>query len=198
MHFKSIRDVSKKIIDFEIMFINDALSDVIGDIPAEVKHKKASEIYPAIFKNGVFEKMVICIEEERQIEYETQLENDGEAKWFHATAIKLNDGVTITSSDITLEKTRAARLNDLNAELEIQNSIFKDAEGVADIGSYVWYLDTGAANISDNFYRILGFTPNEFEVTFDSYRELVHPDDLNRYDQLGEETVEKGNSNKHT
>ena len=198
MHFKSIRDAAGKIIDFDTLFINDAISDVIGDIPADVKHKKASEIYPTIFENGVFEKMVTCIEEERQIEYETNFEKDGETKWFQATAIKLNDGVTITTSDITLEKTRAAKLNDLNAELEIQNSIFKDAEGVADIGSYVWYLDTGAANISDNFYRILGFTPNEFDVTFDSYRELVHPDDLPRYDQLGEETVEKGNSNIHT
>ena len=59
------------------MFINDAISDVIGDIPADVKHKKASEIYPTIFENGVFEKMVTCIEEERQIEYETNFEKCG-------------------------------------------------------------------------------------------------------------------------
>ena len=198
MHFKSIRDAAGKIIDFDTLFINDAISDVIGDIPADLKDKKASVIYPMIFENGVFEKMVTCIEEERQIEYETHFEKDGETKWFQATAIKLNDGVTVTTVDITLEKIRAEKLNDVNAELEIQNSIFKDAEGVADIGSYIWYLDTGAANLSDNFYRILGFTPNEFDVTFNSYKEFVHPDDLDRYNQLGEETVEHGNSDIHT
>lgn len=198
MHFKSIRNEANTIVDFEILFINDALSDVIGDIPADVKYKKASEIYPNIFENGVFEKMVTCIEEERKIQYETSYEQNGKILWFHATAIKLNDGVTITSSDITLEKNRAEKLNTLNADLEIQNSIFKDAEGVADIGSYIWYLDTGSAIISDNFYRILGYTPNEFEVTFDSYREFVHPDDLERYNQLGEDTVANGNSDIHT
>ncbi|MDN3667378.1 ATP-binding protein [Algibacter miyuki] len=198
MHFKSIRNDIGTIVDFETLFINDSISDIIGDIPADVKHKKASEIYPNIFENGVFEKMVTCIEEERQIEYETQFDKNGETIWFHATAVKLNDGVTVTSTDITLEKNRAEKLNILNAELEIQNSIFKDAEGVADIGSYVWYLDTGSANISDNFYRILGYSPNAFDVTFDSYRKFVHPDDLERYDQLGQETVENGKSDIHT
>lgn len=198
MYFKSIRNNHGKIIDFETLFTNDTITDTTGDILAEIKHKKASELYPAFFENGVFEKMVTCIEESRQIEYETQYQKNGKNMWFNATAIKLNDGVTITSRDITLEKSRAEKLNVLNVELEIQNSIFKDAENVADIGSYIWYLDTGSAIISDNFYRILGYTPNEFEVTFNSYREFVHPDDLERYNQLGEETVENGKSNIHT
>lgn len=198
-HFKSIRDASNKIIDFEILFINDSQNESIkNNIPSELKYKRASEIYPDIFKNGVFEKMVSCIEEEQQVEYETHIEKNGETIWLNATAIKLNDGVTVTSRDITLEKIRAEKLNILNAELEIQNSIFKDAEEVADIGSYVWYLDSGKAVISDNFYRILGYEPKEFEVTFDSYRSFIHPDDLKQYDQLGKETVENGSSSIHT
>ena len=198
MHFKSIRDTSNKIIDFKILFINDAITEINGHVPADVKDKKASEIYPEIFKDGVFEKMVTCIVEERQIEYETYYEQNGKRLWFLATAVKLNDGVTITTSNITVEKNRAKKLNILNAELEIQNSIFKDAENVADIGSYIWYLDTGSAIISDNFYRILGYNPNEFEVTFDSYRKFIHPDDLDRYTQLVEQTVKVGNSSIHT
>ena len=198
-HFKSIRNDKGYIIDFEILFINDALNEGIkNNIPSELKYKRATEIYPNIFKNGVFEKMVSCIEESRQIEYETKINRNGKEIWLHDTAIKLNDGVTVTSRDITLEKTRAEKLNALYTEIEIQNSIFKDAEEVADIGSYVWYLDTGAAVISDNFYRILGYEPNAFEVTFDNYRRFVHPDDLKRYDKFGKEMVEKGSSNIHT
>ena len=198
MYFKSIRNNHGKIIDFETLFTNDTITDTTGDILAEIKHKKASELYPAFFENGVFEKMVTCIEDSRQIEYETQYQKNGKNMWFNATAIKLNDGVTITSRDITLEKSRAEKLNVLNGELEIQNSIFKDAENVADIGSYIWYLDTGSAIISDNFYRILGYTPNEFEVTFNSYRKFVHPDDLDHYNQLGIDTVAHGKSSIHT
>lgn len=198
MHLKSVRDYKGAIIDFELLFVNDAINNVTGDIPVEIKHKKASEIFPTIFKNKVFENLVTCIEKGEQVDYETHYEKDGTTKWFQATARKLNDGVTVTTRDITEEKSKSERLQFLNDQLSVQNSIFKDAEGVADIGSYVWYLDTGEALISDNFYRILGHEPDSFKVTFKGYRDFVHPDDLEAYDRLGSETTEKGSSNVHS
>jgi len=114
--------------------------------------------------------------------------------WFSARAIKLGDGITLTTREITEEKEKTNQLLQLNTQLETQNSIFVDAENVANIGSYIWYLDNGEASISDNFYRILGYEPNSFVVTYHSYREFVHPDDREIYDRLGEETVEHGTS----
>lgn len=198
IHLKSIRNDEGTIVDFELLFVNDAINNITGDIPEEVKHQRASKLYPSIFTSGVFEKLVSCIEERQQVDYETHFEKNGNKRWFQATAIKLNDGVTVTTRDITEEKLKSERLQVLNDQLSVQNSIFKDAEGVADIGSYVWYLDTGDASISDNFYRILGHEPNSFEITFEMYRKFVHPDDLELYDRLGEETTAKGSSNVHS
>ncbi|QLG44975.1 ATP-binding protein [Costertonia aggregata] len=197
MNLASVRDEKGKIVDFEILFMNDAINEVTGDIPETIKHKKASEIFPTIFTSGVFEKLVACIEENRQMEYETSYEKDGHTLWFQATAIKLNDGVTVTTRDITEEKRKSEELVSLNEQLAIQNSIFKDAEEVANIGSYVGYLRENQAWISDNFYRILGHEPHDFEITFEKFKEFVHPDDLEIYEQIRNETLGLGTADSH-
>jgi PAS domain S-box-containing protein len=194
MYFEPTRDKTKNIIDFELLYINSKIEDITGDAPNTIIGTRASKTFPTIFKTGVFEKMVNCIETGKTTQYETKYETDGKTSSFSATAAKLNDGVTITTRDNTAEKETERNLKELNEQLAIQNSIFVDAESVADIGSYVWYLDTGTANISDNFYRILGHEPQSFEVSFDSYREFVHTDDLEIYDQMGSETFKTGKS----
>lgn len=198
MNLECIRDKEGKIIDFKILFINDAINEITGEIPQEIKNKKVSELYPTIFENDVFNNLVRCVKEERQVVYETNYNQDGKTLWFNATATKLNDGVTVTTREVTEEKLKAVKLSQLNQDLQIQNSIFKDAEAVADVGSYVWYLDTGEATISDNFYRMLGLEPNAIKITIDVFRTFVHPDDLDIYDQFNEETSKQGFSNIHS
>ncbi|NNE76793.1 MAG: PAS domain-containing protein [Pricia sp.] len=195
LHLSCIRNKNDvEIVDFQILFINERMNVITGDIPSEVKNKRLSEIYPSTFESGVFEHLVDCVENSRPVEYETVYNQNDKQRWFRATAIKLNDGVTVTTREITEEKEKANQLKQINEELAIQNSIFTEAERVGKIGSYIWYLDTGDAIISDNFYRILGHEPNAFEVTFENYREFVHPDDLESYDKLGKQFTELGYS----
>lgn len=195
MNFESIRDNSGKIVDFKILFINDKISPITGDLPEEITNKNISEIFPTVFESEIFGYLKNVVDTGEPTSYEvpyTAIDNN--EKWFSARAIKLGDGITLTTREITEEKEKTNQLTQLNTQLETQNSIFADAENVANIGSYIWYLDNGEATISDNFYRILGYEPNSFVVTFDSYRKFVHPDDLATYDRLGEETVEHGKS----
>jgi len=192
IHFKSIRGKDGSITDFEILFANDKINPITGDIPNEIKNQKASKIFPVIFNNGVFEHMVSAIENKTAVNYETTYYENGYEQWFKATAIKLGDGVTITTIDITEDKKKADQLKILNDELSIQNTIYADAEKVADIGSYVCYLDTGEAKLSDNFFSILECEPNAFKVTFNTFRDFVHPEDINDYNRMGNETLHNG------
>ncbi len=194
MSFKPINDKAGNIVDFEYLFVNDRMEGISGDHPALMIGKKVSEVNPTIFKSGVFEKMVRCFVENIKVDYETSYVKDRKKSWFHGTAIRSGNSVTVTSRDISSEKNTLEKLQQLNEQLQIQNSIFKDAESVASIGSYIWYLDDGSAQISDNFYKILGHKPNSFEVSYNQYRQFVHPEDLEIYDRLGRETTEKGQS----
>jgi len=181
MNFASIRDDKNKIIDFKILFMNDAINAITGNIPEEIKNKKASVIFPTIFTSGVFENLVTCIEEDQKVTYETSFEKEGELLWFQATAIKLNDGVTITTTDITEDKRRAELQLRLNEELQIQNSILMDAEKMAKVGSYSADIENELFEFSPNLYSLLEYEPDEFVPTFDNYRKLIHPDDEAEY-----------------
>ena len=184
MHFKSIRNAQNKIIDFKIQFLNEQISAVTGDIPSEVKNKKVSEVYPSIFESGVFDNLVKAIEDDTAVDYEVPYHDGKNTIWFRATAIRLGDGVTVTTRDITEEKETSEQLLHLNEQLQTQNSILTEAEDVAKIGSYRWSLDTNQEQLSNNFFKILGEKPNSMDVTLTKVRNFVHPEDLEIYDRI--------------
>jgi light-regulated signal transduction histidine kinase (bacteriophytochrome) len=93
------------------------LNAVTNDNPEKVKNKKVSEIFPTVFHSGVFENLVDAIENDNVVEYEVPYEGNGENQWFSATAIKLNDGVTVTTRNITEERQKTEALRSNNHEL---------------------------------------------------------------------------------
>ena len=189
MHFKSIKGEDGKIKDFEILFVNDSVNPITGDITENIKNKRTSKVYPEIFESGVFEKLVDVIENDKTIEYETSRYENGLEKWFHTTAIKLNNGVTVTTREITEEKKKAYQLSKLNEDLTIQNSVLTDAERIAEIGSFLWFMDTNTSKISDNLYRILGHEPNEFDPSLIKFKTFIHPDDIDLFKQKVDEAI---------
>ena len=50
----------------------------------------------------------------------------------------------------------------------------------ANLGIWDWDLTTGKALWSERIYRMLGYTPNEFEPNLKNWKKLVHPDDWPR------------------
>ncbi len=45
-------------------------------------------------------------------------------------------------------------------------------------GLYDWDIPSGNAFVSDNYYKMLHYEPNEFEINFEKWTQLLHPDDL--------------------
>ncbi len=76
-----------------------------------------------------------------------------------------------------LEKQR----NDLQAELARSDAVqqkLHDAQRLGRIG--YWQLELATSRIwwSDEVYELMGVKPGNFEVTYESFLRLVHPDDL--------------------
>ena len=72
---------------------------------------------------------------------------------------------------------RTLELKELNDVLKIRNTVFAHAEATAFIGSYSWHFDTGKLDFSDNFFRLLGYEPQEFDPSFEKFASMIHPDD---------------------
>lgn len=65
-------------------------------------------------------------------------------------------------------------MNELNLSL---SEILAALES-GNIGVWVWDAETNRALWSDHAYRMLGYTPHEFEINYQKWLELLHPDDI--------------------
>ncbi len=88
---------------------------------------------------------------------------------------------------------RISVLRDITGRREAEEALRKSEErlrlaleGTTD-GIWDWDLKTGAVNFSPRYYTMLGYEPDEFPPAYESWRRMVHPDDV----QAAEEAVEQ-------
>ncbi|MBC8770071.1 PAS domain-containing protein [Arenibacter sp. BSSL-BM3] len=182
-HLSTERDEDGKVTDFKYLFTNKESVRLTGKQTSEVIGNSISKIYPFVHETGLFDLMVKCADKGVMVTHEAQYTLKGVPLWIHTTLNKLDNGITLTSYDITQIVTSKQRLLELNEQLTIQNSILNDAEAEANIGSYRLKITDMESHMSDNFYRILECEPNEFKLSPESYRPFVHPKDLKIYDE---------------
>lgn len=65
-----------------------------------------------------------------------------------------------------------------------------EAQKMAHIGNWDRSLITNEVHWSDEVYRIFGFKPKEFGVTYSTYLNCVHPDDQDRVIKAAEQALE--------
>ena len=193
-HFEPVLDTDKSITDFQFRYTSNAIEKVTGSEQNDIIGGSLLEMYPMVLENGLFELMKECYVTGNTQEHESVYTFEGQKKYIYNTIVKSANGITNTAWDTTKVKEAEKNLQKLNEDLSLQNTIFKEAENVAGVGSFIWYLDDGSATVSDNFYRILGVEPKSFEVTFNAYKEFVHPEDVAIFESLSTNEIEKGAS----
>lgn len=67
-----------------------------------------------------------------------------------------------------------------------------EAQRTAHVGHWEWHLATDRVNWSPELYRIYGCTPQQFKETYDSFMELVHPDEREYVAEKVKQAVENG------
>jgi diguanylate cyclase (GGDEF)-like protein/PAS domain S-box-containing protein len=72
------------------------------------------------------------------------------------------------------------------ARVRASETALKEAQQLAQLGSWSWDLTSGEVTWSQELYRILGLPPEERNASFDMFRRLLHPDDRQRVLELVE------------
>jgi PAS domain S-box-containing protein len=62
-------------------------------------------------------------------------------------------------------------------ELAKSEASLSEAQRIALMGNWEWDIANNALTMSDELYRILGGTPQEFQTTYESFLNFVHPDE---------------------
>ena len=81
--------------------------------------------------------------------------------------------IVVSATDITDRKIAEDQIKENKKQLKLTLDATTDG---------IWYFDVenDKVNFSDRYYTMLGYEPGEFEATFDNWKKLIHPDDLEK------------------
>ena len=71
----------------------------------------------------------------------------------------------------------ARKMGKVEVALKRSEETLARAQSITHVGSWDWNLTTNELVCSDEIYRILGFKPQEFKATYDTFLARVHPED---------------------
>lgn len=78
----------------------------------------------------------------------------------------------------------------LNDAEERERSL-TEAQEISHIGNWCRNIETGEVRWSDEVYRIFGFKPQEFGVTYDMFLSRVHPDEREYLVEVVKQALDK-------
>lgn len=99
-----------------------------------------------------------------------------EGRWFIRRILPFRthdnhvNGLVLTFTDVTVLKKSEISLKKSERRL-------RQAQAMANLGYWDWYMEGNRLFWSDEVYRIFGQDPNRFKVSMQSFEDTIHPDD---------------------
>jgi signal transduction histidine kinase len=112
--FKSVRDLTGKIIDFRFIQANAASYKMVSASAYSFVGKTLTQVSPHIKSHELFDEYVSVVETGLPLNTEHYYNYDGIGGWYRIVAVKLEDGFTVTFDDITEAK---------RTKLELENNL---------------------------------------------------------------------------
>jgi PAS domain S-box-containing protein len=180
--FRTIFDCSKDgmiIADAEsrkFIICNEKFCGLTGYSEFEIKNMGVADLHreedlPRVF--GLFERM-----KREEIELAEDIcvkRKDGTVFYadINSSNVVLGGKLFITANfrDITARKKSELELRDNEERLSYVMKATSD-------GFWDWNIPSGESYFSQRYYEMLGYVPGEFEPRYDSWKNLLHPDDL--------------------
>jgi len=163
-----ILDSKGKPVDYTFIAVNHAFEEMTGLKGNDIVGKPVKQVLPNTepYWIDIYGKVALGGEPVHFENYSQELKRYYEVKAFSPAPMQF---VTIFS-DIT-DRLQAENLLRLSEE-RLSFSMEATNDGLWD-----WYLDNNKAFFSPQYYRMLGYEPNEFPAGFESWQQLVHPED---------------------
>jgi PAS domain S-box-containing protein len=138
---------------------------LVRDYPLEIQHKDG-RITPVLYNASIYKdetgKVIGVFAAARDI---TGLKKAEEA------LIKAHDNLE------KLVEKRTVQLENAYNSLKESKEGLAEAQKMAHLGNWDQNIITDEIHWSDEVYRIFGFKPQEFEITYDVFLNHIHPDD---------------------
>lgn len=133
MAFSSVRDEQGKIVDFQWLLANFISAQTLGRGKGDLAGKRLLEVMPDAEKSGLFQIYKGVVDTSVSQQFEREFHFSGEVRWFYMAAVKLDDGLIVTYTDVTEKNVAESRLTQYAEELKRSN---QDLEQFAYVASH--------------------------------------------------------------
>ena len=182
MAFRAKRNKESRAIDgFELILSNAIASKSTGKSEGELIGKQLQSIFP-IESEDLFNTFKEVVQTGQPAQFEKLYQDDHFNGWYNITVVKLEDGFVVTFSNITSQKKQ-------RLILEERELLLKEAEALANMGSWKWDGSTQTMVWSDGLYKILNKNSETFTPSWSSFFENVYPEDRDLLDDLLKKTI---------
>jgi PAS domain S-box-containing protein len=200
--FKTIRNQEKQIIDFQYVFANKVAKKMLNREKSSLVGKRLLEEFPGIDPNGnliqLYKKVV---EEGISYDEEFYVGSAGFNKWLRQSGVKWEDGLVVSSVDITVQKEQEALIKNLNTELEyrvkertheleISERKLKEAQRISNMGNWEFNVINGKIQWSEEIFRIHEVEPEQGEPDFETLKKLYTTPHL--FQSIVQKAIENG------
>jgi PAS domain S-box-containing protein len=179
-------DVGKNHIEW-----TDEVYRIYGLVPQS--ERIAYDRYLTFIHPDDFEKVTSniqqCLETHQPYDfYHRIILEDGTIKIVHSKGEALLDKhgnphkLVGTAQDETERQTLIQKLQESDA-------LYKQAQGIAHVGNWTYYLADKKMIWSDELYRIYGLEPQSIKLTWDAYIDRIHPEDRKHVNLLLEQAI---------
>ena len=167
---ESLRGPSNEIIDFRIVELNERAELLLGRGRADVVDRTVCEMLPSIRDAGLLEQLIKVMETGEAVEDEVRYEDDsGDVRWIRHQVVRVDNGLAITSRDITKRK----QVEDALAQGETR--FHQLVESASDA---IYRIDTHGIFLYANptVSRLMGCGPDDESIVGHMYLEFVRRD----------------------
>ena len=167
---EAVRDADGGVVDFRIVELNDRADELLGSTRIDLIGRLASDVLPSLRTSGMLERFIHVVETGQGYEDEHELRG-GECadRWIRHQVVRVDDGLAITSRDITRQKHVELAL--VESEARYRHLVECASDGIyrIDPRGVFSYANPMAS-------RLLGFQEGEPGIIGRSYLEFVRKD----------------------
>jgi PAS domain S-box-containing protein len=187
--------IGMAVIDADLHFvrINERLAEMNGASVEAHLGRTVREMVPDLTEQGeaLLRRVIATGEALRDIELvgETPAMPGVERVWVEQL-LPLRDasgrvvGVSVVAEEVTVQRRALAARDAAERRLRESEQRLALALEAGQLGFWDWNLPSGAVEFGGDWASMLGHAPHEIAPRFESWRERVHPDDLERTSAL--------------
>ncbi|MBE9035741.1 hybrid sensor histidine kinase/response regulator [aff. Roholtiella sp. LEGE 12411] len=167
--------------DWQIIYQNAEAERINGKPRIEIIGKSHWEEWPASVGTNIEHQYRRAMAEQIPLHFEHHYYFPPKHnQWFEIHAYPFEDGLNIFFRDISKNKLAEQTLQEKEERLRLANERFELAAAAVNCLIYDWNIEQDNVERTEGLTRILGYSLTEAQPTSSWWRELVHPEDLQR------------------